>query len=1001
MALPGGSWPLVLCGPILRRVQDSAVSIFVVLRESRQVTLEVHGAGSGAPQQPLFTGTAATRQLGQRLHVCVVTATASAGTLISGVNYRYDVVLGSDRLGSTAVGLLAGQTPLGYTAGELPSFALPPGPDPTGLELIHASCRKPHGESLDAMPIVDDIIANTRVDPLARPHQMFLTGDQIYADDVAAPLLNDLMAVEPDLLGWPGGEEIPRAGTTVKPRDVRPGDRTAVVRPPLTSSEADSHLMTFGEFAAMYLYAWSDALWPAALPRFGALPQAERQRWARKVRLPRSRDLSEQEYRQIQEEHAERDYNAVVDVLEPFRQTVPKVRRALANVPTFMQFDDHEITDDWFLHKKARDDTLGDAVGKRIVANGLAAYAVFQAWGNIPARFAAATAGETLLNRLQTWRGKQDSTFDDICTAVGLGTGGGIEWDFSIDFPAHRLLVLDTRTHRGYPSSDPRAAPDLLTSAEITRQVSAYAPATPTAAKPVTVVLSPAPVFGHPTHEWVASALGRIGAELFGDREAWLVDGRPKNFEEFIAALVPFERVVLLGGDVHYASSLWVEYWDERTATGRQAAFAQFTSSGAKNEDVKTRNIARITPGERAWLGWPGPGPWLSDDGSTLQVGGTPAIQEVPRGDALLAPPKWRYRATFCKDNRRSATRGTPGTTFGPAGTWLEQARNGAMAQRGSHNDQYRGVVGVNNLGDIQFAASQDSGIWQVGAFHRLWYRLGGPNDALRPYTVHMVSLLKPDPLDQPTPAEVRTALPDLRAWADLLSFRPPLALQRGLRGRGPLGGDWWVHRIEEAWGDVNLDYYPVTVTSLPTIVFDADELLLHIRLFLDPEFVNTAVAEFSPYDASIDGPKWLSSSPTGAVIHIDMKAGGINLDDGSVLTAEADASHWRFSTIWTSGDFGHPVSGNREFGYVTNADGSFTFYTRGADRTTALLDLTAANAVYSGADTLWQSFQTKVAAYVNANRGSATAGPRIWARYRWPTVSARYLSPHERWLPR
>src|SRR4051794_19070780 len=100
MALPVGNWPLVLCGPILRRVEDSSVSVFLALKESRQVTLEIHDAGTGTPPQPLFTATAPTVQLGQRLHVCVVTASAPSGTLQPGVNYRYDVVMGADRLGS-------------------------------------------------------------------------------------------------------------------------------------------------------------------------------------------------------------------------------------------------------------------------------------------------------------------------------------------------------------------------------------------------------------------------------------------------------------------------------------------------------------------------------------------------------------------------------------------------------------------------------------------------------------------------------------------------------------------------------------------------------------------------------------------------------------------------------------------------------------------------------------------------------------------------------------
>ena len=58
------------------------------------------------------------------------------------------------------------------------------------LRLIHASCRKAHGPSgADELPTGDSVIADSFNGPDDRPHQMFLTGDQIYADDVSMALL--------------------------------------------------------------------------------------------------------------------------------------------------------------------------------------------------------------------------------------------------------------------------------------------------------------------------------------------------------------------------------------------------------------------------------------------------------------------------------------------------------------------------------------------------------------------------------------------------------------------------------------------------------------------------------------------------------------------------------------------------------------------------------------------------------------------------------------------
>jgi phosphodiesterase/alkaline phosphatase D-like protein len=56
----------------------------------------------------------------------------------------------------------------------------------------------------------------------------------------------------------------------------------------------------------------------------------------------------------------------------------------LANVPTYMIFDDHDVTDDWNLTARWRHRVHASPAGRRIVANALAAYWAFQGWGNDP-----------------------------------------------------------------------------------------------------------------------------------------------------------------------------------------------------------------------------------------------------------------------------------------------------------------------------------------------------------------------------------------------------------------------------------------------------------------------------------------------------------------------------------------------------------------------------------------------------------------------------------------
>ena len=90
---------------------------------------------------------------------------------------------------------------LAYPGLDLPSFCLPP-KDVTKLRLIQGSCRMPHGNGPDALSYVDKLIEDTATSPDLRPHQLLLTGDQIYADDVGLSLLVMLSDASEVLLGW-------------------------------------------------------------------------------------------------------------------------------------------------------------------------------------------------------------------------------------------------------------------------------------------------------------------------------------------------------------------------------------------------------------------------------------------------------------------------------------------------------------------------------------------------------------------------------------------------------------------------------------------------------------------------------------------------------------------------------------------------------------------------------------------------------------------------------
>ena len=161
----------------------------------------------------------------------------------------------------------------------LPSFATCP-LELTDLRIVHGSCRLPDNHLQDAMVWIDDLIADGRTSATNRPHQLVLSGDQIYADE-AGPLL---MAIVSDagnsVIGMRRDdtdelitkEEIALDGKSFPcDRSHFPGGwrRTLVVEEGrLTSIEAMSHVLSLAEFCGYYLLAWSNTLWPDDITSF-------------------------------------------------------------------------------------------------------------------------------------------------------------------------------------------------------------------------------------------------------------------------------------------------------------------------------------------------------------------------------------------------------------------------------------------------------------------------------------------------------------------------------------------------------------------------------------------------------------------------------------------------------------------------------------------------------------------------------------------------------------
>ena len=176
--------------------------------------------------------------------------------------------------------------------------------------------------------------------------------------------------------------------------------------------------------------------------------------------------------------------------------------------------------------------------------------------------------------------------------------------------------------------------------------------------------------------------------------------------------------------------------------------------------------------------------------------------------------------------------------------------------------------------------------------------------------------------------------------WQDLISFVPPANIQRKILSQNRLR-PWFFHRIEDAVGPVNLDYYPVLVSRLPKVggtALSPSGFQALIRSSIN-NFIDKRLLQFTPRGAG-EAALWSSPNPLGAIMHLDFyRVMGIvprfltNVDDGTVVVSDFTANHWRVYTVWTPTDHGHPVSGVREWGWKSEGT-NYIYYTRAADST-------------------------------------------------------------------
>ncbi|KPP98764.1 alkaline phosphatase D family protein [Marinobacter sp. HL-58] len=552
---PGGKFGPVLAGPVLRHSSPDSIVLWLVTREPVSLAVRIFNG-----EQPLLDRTAAESEvvqlrIGTRAWLNLLTI-APDPTLPRDIRLDYDLGLTSDQP-DTARWIRDWAPHLCPEGRERPGFTLKSKLD----RILHGSCRRPHHPARDGLVRVDEELH--KAEQLEEvPALLLMTGDQVYVDDVAGPMLHAIQCVIHQLGLY---QEILEGASISHSRELTSmadayyhrdkllpesefnEDLTerffgGVRKPVFTTANAGNHLISFAEVMAMYLLVWSPEPWALVTD---AEPVDDPDELAR--------------YRKEQ---------AAID---DFRRSLPRAARALANVPVYMIFDDHDVTDDWNLSALWETTAYEHPFSRRIIGNALLGYLLCQGWGNQPTHFRELIEHcqklfESSNRQHELDKAGQDELIDRLFHFH--------HWHYSLP-TSPRLVVLDTRTHRWRSEirrSHPSGLMDWESLTDFQHEI---------LGEDAVVVVSPAPMFGVKLIEIIQRVFTFFGKPLLVDAENWMAHRGAANvlLNIFGHPRTP-RHFVILSGDVHYSFAYDVRLRHEQNGPH----VWQITSSGIKNE---------------------------------------------------------------------------------------------------------------------------------------------------------------------------------------------------------------------------------------------------------------------------------------------------------------------------------------------------------------------------------------------------------------------------------
>lgn len=544
--------PTIIAGPMLRHVEASLVSVWLV--SARPITIDAKLIDR--EEQPLNIDASKTEHiqlcLGTHCFIHLLRAIPEH-KLKANERYGYTLTFTEQDGSSNTLDKILPELfceneefiPF-YFANKLNNVA-------------HGSCRKAHFTGADALPEMNNFVLNSMHDGLDKdaqcPDILLLTGDQVYIDDVAGPMLHAIHQVI-KLLGL---RHEPFKGSVIEnskelfdhefsfyqreklfPEVDANEDLTKALfkgkrKPVFTSVNAHNHLIALNEMIALYLLSWSGRLWPL-------------------LSLDKP-DLSTDYIARYDQEKSQ---------IQTFVSTLQKVERVFSRIPTYMIFDDHDVTDDWNLTRGWEEQVYGNAFSKRIIGNALSAYLLCQGLGN------PITKIRPLIEGLEQSFQDEQLDHDDFIEQMFAFS----EWHYQLDTspPVH---VLDTRTQRWRSESNknkPSGLMDWEALCELQQNI---------IGNDSVIMVSAAPVYGVKFIEAIQRIFTSFGGALVVDAENWMAHrGTANVMLNIFRHLRTPPNFIILSGDVHYSFVYDVSLRFQRNSP----KILQFTCSGMHNE---------------------------------------------------------------------------------------------------------------------------------------------------------------------------------------------------------------------------------------------------------------------------------------------------------------------------------------------------------------------------------------------------------------------------------